>query len=162
ISDDDLPLRTLLGLTRQDEAVGDLRQLQIAPLRGRGALRLLLNGGMALVAGFTMMMETAWPVVVGWLLVTLAFSIWSFRTFDRLPLDDPKFATAAELRLCHRHALYSALLWGGAFWLQGPTPTLDHVLSLWTIALLLMLALTMVAHSMPLTCILYIAPVTLS
>ena len=65
ISDDDLPLRTLLGLTRQDEAVGDLRQLQIAPLRGRGALRLLLNGGMALVAGFTMMMETAWPVVVG-------------------------------------------------------------------------------------------------
>ncbi len=162
ISDDDLPLRTLLGLTRQDEAVGDLRQLQIAPLRGRGALRLLLNGGMALVAGFTMMMETAWPVVVGWLFVTLAFSIWSFRTFDRLPLDDPKFATAAEFRLCHRHALYSALLWGGAFWLQGLAPTLDHVLSLWTIALLLMLALTMVAHSMPLTCILYIAPVTLS
>src|SRR3546814_4885487 len=55
----------------------------------------------------------------------------------------------AEYRLCHRHALYSALLWGALFWVQGPVPTLDHILSMWTIAVLMMVTLSIVAHSLP-------------
>ena len=36
----DVSVRTLLGLGPRDEDLGDLRQLQLAPLRGKGPLRL--------------------------------------------------------------------------------------------------------------------------
>src|SRR3546814_4388782 len=77
-------------------------------------------------------------------------------------LADPQLPGMAEYRLCHRHALYSALLWGALFWVQGPGPTLDHILSMWTIAVLMMVTLSIVAHSVPLACALFIAPVSLS
>src|SRR3546814_15247390 len=77
-------------------------------------------------------------------------------------LADPQLPGMAEYRLCHRHALYSALLWGALFWLQGPAPTLDHILSMWTIAVLMMVTLSIVAHSVPLACALFLVPVSLS
>ena len=45
-----IPARTLLGLGPRNQDIGNLRQLQLAPLRGRGSLRLLMGMGMALVA----------------------------------------------------------------------------------------------------------------
>ena len=159
---DEIPARVLLGLGPGDQSVADLHQLQLAPLRGKGMLRLWMGVGMALVAAFTMARGTPWPIVSGWLAVALSFSLWSYHSFNRRPIGDVRVSAADELHLCDRHALYSAALWAIPFWLQGPLPTLDHVLSLWTIALLLMLALTMIAHSVPRTCILFIAPVSLS
>src|SRR3546814_10994422 len=74
----------------------------------------------------------------------------------------PQLPGMAEYRLCQRHARYSALLWGALFWVQGPVPTLDRILSMWTIAVLMMVTLSIVAHSVPLACALFIAPVSLS
>ncbi|WP_432769232.1 MAG: EAL domain-containing protein [Sphingopyxis sp.] len=159
---ENIPLRPLLGFGSPTEEVGDLRQLQLAPLRGKGSLRLWMGIGMAIAAAATMTMRTPSVIVGGWLVIALLFSLVSYRAFARLPLGDPKLAGLPEYRLCHRHALYSALLWGTTFWLQGATPGLDHVLSMWTIALLMMLTLAIVAHSVPLACILFIAPVTVS
>src|SRR3546814_10414457 len=77
-------------------------------------------------------------VAGGWLACALAFALWSYGKFNRMRLADPQLPGMAEYRLCHRHALYSALLWGALFWVQGPVPTLDHILSMWTIAVLMM------------------------
>ncbi len=159
---EDVSVRTLLGLGPRDEDVGDLRQLQLAPLRGKGRLRLWMGVGMALLAAFNMVLHLPWPLVSGWLACTLIFSLWSYRIFEQLPLDDLKRAGIAEYRLCNRHALYSALVWGTPFWIEGFAPSLDHVLSMWSIALLMMLTLAIAAHSLPRACILFIAPVTLS
>ncbi|WP_447765046.1 putative bifunctional diguanylate cyclase/phosphodiesterase [Sphingopyxis panaciterrae] len=159
---DQIPARTLLGLGPRGEDVGDLRQLQLAPLRGKGSLRLWMGLGMALVAALTMVLRVPVAVAGGWFAAALLFSLWSYRSFASLSLGDLKLSGLPEYRLCHRHAFYSAILWSATFWLQGLVPTLDHVLSIWAIALLMMLTLTMVAHSMPMVCILYIAPVSLS
>ncbi|ALH82100.1 putative bifunctional diguanylate cyclase/phosphodiesterase [Sphingopyxis macrogoltabida] len=158
---DDIPARTLLGLGPRDEDVGDLRQLQLAPLRGKGSLRLWMGLGMALVAALTMVLRVPVAIAGAWFAVALLFSLWSYRAFASLAIGELKLSGLPEYRLCHRHAFYSAMLWSSTFWLQG-VPTLDHVLSIWTIALLMMLTLAMIAHSMPMICILYIAPVSLS
>ena len=49
----DVSVRTLLGLGPRDEDLGDLRQLQLAPLRGKGPLRLWAGAAMAFVARWT-------------------------------------------------------------------------------------------------------------
>ncbi|MBU0864777.1 MAG: EAL domain-containing protein [Alphaproteobacteria bacterium] len=159
---EEIPVRTLLGLGPRDADIGNLRQLQLAPLRGQGALRLFMGLGMALVATFTMILSVPLAIAGGWLGASLVFSLWSYNQFRRLPLGDPKLSGLAEYRLCNRHALYSAFFWSMPFWLHGLSPPLDHVLSMWTIAVLMMVALAIVAHSVPLACILFIAPVTLS
>ena len=159
---DDISVRTLLGLGSPKEDIGDLRQLQLAPLRGKGSLRLWMGLGMAFVAAFTMIPRLPLALAGGWLAIALAFGIWSNRAFARLPLGETRASGAPEFRLCNRHALYSALLWAPLFWLQGESPGLDHVLSMWTIALLMMLVLTIVAHSVPMACALFIMPVSLS
>ncbi|MBL9068688.1 MAG: EAL domain-containing protein [Sphingopyxis sp.] len=158
----DIPTRTLLGLGPRDEDVGDLRQLQLAPLRGKGGLRLWMGVGMALVAAFTMVHDMAWPLISAWLAGTLGFSLWSYRAFSKLPFGDPKSPGIVEYQLCSRHALYSAAVWSTPFWLQGWPPALDHALSMWAIALLMMLTLAIVAHSLPRACLLFIMPVSLS
>ena len=159
---DVIPARTLLGLGPRDQDIGNLHQLQLAPLRGRGSLRLAMGIGMALVAFLTMLHHVALPVAGGWLAGSLLFSLWSYSRFRNLPLGDPKLPGSAEYRMCNRHALYSALLWGLPFWLQGLAPGVDHILSMWTIAVLMMLTLAIVAHSVPLACALFIMPVSLS
>jgi len=162
ISTEVIPARTLLGFGPRGEDIGNLRQVQLAPLRGRGSLRLLMGMGMALVAAFTMILGVPLPIAGAWLVCGLIFGFWSYRKFQGLPLGDPKLSGVAEYRLCCRHALYSAALWGSPFWLQGLNPSLDHVLSMWTIAVLMMMTLAIVAHSVPLACVLFIGPVTLS
>ena len=162
IAAEEIPARTLLGLGPRDADIGNLRQLQLAPLRGQGSLRLFMGLGMALVATFTMILSVPIAVAGGWLGAGVIFSLWSYNQFRRLPLGDPKLSGTAEYRLCNRHGFYSALLWSAPFWLHGLSPPLDHVLSMWTIAVLMMITLAIVAHSVPMACILFIAPVTLS
>src|SRR3546814_709566 len=119
--------------------------------------------GMALVAAFTMMTtRVALPVAAGWLTAAILFSLVSYRAFARLPLGDPRLPGIAEFRICNRHAAAAALLWISPFWLQGASPGLDHSLAMWAIALLMMLTLAMVVHSVPSACLLFIAPVSLS
>ena len=157
-----IPVRTLLGLGPRDADIGNLRQLQLAPLRGQGSLRLFMGLGMTLVAAFTMILDVPLATVGGWLGCSLLFSLWSYSKFRSLPLGDPKLPAITEYGMCNRHALYSAMFWGAPFWLHGLSPPLDHVLSMWTIAVLMMVTLAIVAHSVPMACILFIAPVTLS
>src|SRR3546814_12933077 len=85
-------------------------------------------------------------VAGGWLACALAFALWSYGKFNRMRLADPQLTGMAEYRLCHRHALYSALLWGALFWVQGPVPTLDQILSMWTFAVLMRVTLSIVAN----------------
>lgn len=162
LSADVISARTLMGLGPRDEDIGDLRQLQLAPLRGRGSLRLWMSIGMALVAAFTMAISLPWAIPAGWTVAALGFSLWSYRAFRNLPFGDPALSGIAEYRLCNRHALYSALLWGAPFWLAGLSPSLDHALSIWAITLLMMLTLAMIAHTVPMACILFILPVSVS
>jgi diguanylate cyclase (GGDEF)-like protein/PAS domain S-box-containing protein len=159
---DDLPLRTLLGLGALSEDIGDLRQLQLAPLRGKGLLRLWMGVAMAIVASLFLAPRIPLPIVGGWLVLAVTFSLWSYYIFSSLRQGDPRLAGVAAFKLSNRHAVYAAILWGSLFWLQGSAPGLAHVLSMWTITLLMMLTLAMAAHSVPMACILYIMPVSLS
>jgi diguanylate cyclase (GGDEF)-like protein/PAS domain S-box-containing protein len=159
---EDISARILLGLGSGHPGIGKIRQLQLAPLRGKGRLRLWIGVGMGIA--FTCTMIPTLPVAIAgaWLTAALIFALWSHFVFARLSLGDAKSSGLAEYRLCNRHAAYSALLWSIPFWLYGLSPPLDVVLALWTITLLTMLTLAMMAHSVPLTCALYIVPVSLS
>ena len=159
---DDIPVRTLMGLGSNDAEIGNIRQLQLAPLRGKDSLRLWMGIGMAVVAALTMLPYTSLALTSSWLLVALVLGLWSQRAFEALPLGDAKLSSLGEFRMCNRHEFLSALIWSVLFWLHGLTPPLDHVLSMWTIALLMMLALAIVAHSVPMACTLFIVPVSLS
>ena len=70
---------------------------------------------MACVAAFTMAPSMPWPIVSGWLACALAFCLWSYNLFAKLPLGDPKLSGITEYRLCNRHALYAAALWSIPF-----------------------------------------------
>ncbi len=159
---DDVSVRTLLGLGASHRDIAHLRQLQLAPLRGRGSLRLWMGVAMALIAAFTMVPHVRSVIVAGWLTCALSFSLWSYRSFATRPLGEARIAGPAEFALCNRHAFYSALLWTVPFWLQGLSPGTDQALAMWATTLLMMLTLAMIAHSLPTVCILYIAPVSLS
>src|SRR3546814_11039748 len=75
--------------------------------------------GMAIVAALTMVHSVPLSVAGGWLACALAFALWSYGKFNRMRLADPQLPGMAEYRLCHRHPLYSALLWGALFLVQG-------------------------------------------
>jgi hypothetical protein len=83
-------------------------------------------------------------------------------SFASCPSATPSFPASPNIGCAP--ATRSIRPYSGArpFWLQGLTPSLDHVLSMWTIAVLMMVTLSIVAHSVPLACALFIAPVTLS
>ena len=81
IAADVIPARTLLGLGPRGQDTGNLRQLQLAPLRGRGSLRRVMGLGMAFVAAFTMVHSVPLPVAGGWLACALAFALWSYTQF---------------------------------------------------------------------------------
>jgi len=162
IPTDEIPVRALLGLNPRDQDIGDLRQLQLAPLKGRGKLRLLMGLGMTIVAVLTMLSSVPLTVVAGWAAATLLFTLWSWQVVSRLPIGELHHSGAAEFALCHRHAAYSAIVWAVPFWLQGLSPSPDHILSMWTVALLMMLTLAIVAHTLPMACLLFIVPVSLS
>jgi diguanylate cyclase (GGDEF)-like protein/PAS domain S-box-containing protein len=162
IPTDEIPVRALLGLNPRDQDIGDLRQLQLAPLKGRGKLRLLMGLGMTIVAVLTMLSSIPITVVGGWAAATILFTLWSWQVVSRLPIGELHHSGAAEFSLCHRHAAYSAIVWAAPFWLQGLSPSPDHILSMWTVALLMMLTLAIVAHTLPMACLLFIIPVSLS
>ncbi|MBL8650979.1 MAG: EAL domain-containing protein [Sphingopyxis sp.] len=162
IPTDEIPARALLGLNRRDEDIGDLRQLQLAPLRGRGKLRLVMGLGMTIVAALTMASAVPMAVVAAWAAAAILFSLWSWMIVSRLPLGDIQHSGAAEFNLCNRHALYSSVVWSVPFWLQGLHPSLTHGLSMWSIALLMMLTLAIVAHTLPMACLLFILPVSIA
>ena len=159
---EDVSARILMGLGSGHVGIGKIRQLQLAPLRGKGQLRLGMGAGMAMVVAGTMAASLSVAMAGAWLAVAIIFSLWSRQVFAGRALGDPKTSGIADYWLCNRHAAYSALLWSIPFWLHGLTPPLDFVLTLWAIALLTMLTLAMVAHSVPLACALYIVPVSLS
>ncbi|MDZ3830712.1 MAG: EAL domain-containing protein [Sphingopyxis sp.] len=162
LASDKIPVRTLLGLGPHDANAETVRRYQLAPLRGRGRHRLWIDLGMALIAGLTMALHLPWTLIGAWLLGALVFGLWSQRAITAMRMRAASLSPTEEYRLCNRHAFYTALLWATPFWLPGFSPPLDHVLSMWTIALLLMLTLAMLAHSLPSACILFIAPVSLS
>nr|WP_312846574.1 diguanylate cyclase [Sphingopyxis sp. PET50] len=162
IPTDGIPARALLGLTPRDTELGDLRQLQLAPLRGHGKLRLVMGLGMTIVAALTMVSAVPMTIVAAWATAAILFSLWSWMVVSRLPLGEIHHSGAAEFSLCNRHAIYSAAVWSAPFWLQGLHPSLDHILSMWTVALLMMLTLAIVVHTLPMACLLFILPVSLS
>jgi diguanylate cyclase (GGDEF)-like protein/PAS domain S-box-containing protein len=157
-----VPIRTLLGLGPRGEDVSALRALQMAPLRGKGGFRLVLNLVVALV-GATNIARTAGPVLAGaWLSISIAFALWSWNDFKAMHNSVSDLAVRDEFAKCHRHAAMTTLLWLPIFWLQGLYPSVAHILPLWTMALLLMVALTILVNSIPLTCMIFILPVSLS
>ncbi len=159
---DDISVRTFLGLGARGDDVGDLRQIQLAPLRGTGLLRLTMGIGLALVAASAMAFDLAWSLVGGWLGTACLLSLVSYRGFRRLRLGDVTHSAPIAYRMANRHALLAALLWAAPYWLYGIDPPVEHALSMWSVALLLMLTLAMVGHSLPMACLLFIAPVSLS
>jgi PAS domain-containing protein len=157
-----VPIRTLLGFGPRGEDVTALRALQMAPLRGKGGFRLLLNLVVALV-GAVNIARTADPVVAGaWLTVSIGFALWSWNDFKAMHNSTSDLAVRDEFAKCHRHAAMTTLLWLPIFWLQGLPPSIAHILPLWTMALLLMVALTILVNSVPLACMVFILPVSLS
>ncbi len=157
-----VPLRTLLGLGPRGEDVAELRALQIAPLRGKGSQRLVLNLVVAMLAA-TNIARTANPLLAGlWLAACVAFAFWSWHGFKAMHQATSAIAVHDDFVKCNTHAVVTTCLWVPTFWVAGLEPSVAHILPLWTMTLLLMVALTVLVHSLPSACILFMVPVSLS
>jgi len=131
IAAEEISVRALLGLGPRNQDVGNLRQLQLAPLRGRGSLRRVMGIGMAFVAAFTMVHSVPLSIAGGWLVCALAFALWSYGQFKGLPLSDARSSGIAEYRQCHRHARNSGdhdrpVHGCRTIGVEGPTHRLGH------------------------------------
>jgi diguanylate cyclase (GGDEF)-like protein/PAS domain S-box-containing protein len=155
-------MRTLLGFGPRDEASNELRAHQLAPVRGKGGLRLFINIVIALLAAINIA-RSATPLVTGlWLAAGIVYALWSWyklRSMHRVTTD---LAAHDEFARINAQAVLTTLLWVPTFWLAGLQPTVAHILPLWTIILLLMVALIVIGHSLPSACIIFIVPVSLS
>ena len=157
-----VPIPTLLGRAPNGEDVSALRTLQMAPLRGKGGFRLVLNLVVTLTAAGNIVGTAGTMVTLLWLAVSLGFIGWSWHGFKSFHKNTNDMAARDEFARLSRHAAIMTALWTVTFWLQGLNPTLGHVLPLWTLALLLMVALTTLVSSVPATCMIFILPVSLS
>lgn len=157
-----VPLRTLLGLGPRGEDVTQLRADQIAPLRGKGGFRLVLNIVVTLLAA-THMARSALPAAAGaWAIGLILYAIWSWHDLKSMHRTPVEPAVHDEFARCNRHATITTLFWAPTFWLAGLYPGIDHILPLWSMTILLMVALTILAHSLPSACIIFMLPVSLS
>ena len=157
-----VPIPTLLGMSRNGEDEAALRTLQMAPLRGKGGFRLVLNLVVTLTAAGNIVGTAGSTVALLWLAASLAFVFWSWQGFRAFHNNTNDMAARDEFSRLSQHAAIMTTLWVATFWLQGVNPTLGHVLPLWTLALLLMVALTTLVNSVPATCMIFILPVSLS
>lgn len=155
-------MRTLLGFGSRLEDVTALRSLQLTPLRGKHNIRLVLNLFVAVV-GAANIAHTAflWSAIL-WLALNVSFAVWSWNDSRPARGSGGEFTVHAAHVKCNTHAAINTLLWVPIFWLQGLHPSVAFILPLWTMALLLMVALTILMSSIPLTCMIFILPVSLS
>ena len=158
----DVPVRTLLGLGPRGDDVSELRALQMTPLRGRGSFRLVLNLVVAMTAASSAAKNADGLIILIWLATCCGFAVWSWHDFKAMHQGSRDLAERDEYSRCHWHAAITAGLWLPVFWVQGWSPTVGHILPLWTITLLLMVALTILVNSLPLVCMIFILPVSLS
>jgi diguanylate cyclase (GGDEF)-like protein/PAS domain S-box-containing protein len=157
-----VPLRRLIGLGRRGEDVADLRAMQLAPLRGKGEFRLIINIVVALLA-VANIARTADPRLAGvWLFTSLAFALWSWHGMKPMHRTADDLAVRDEFAKCNLHSAATALLWVPLFWFQGWEPSVGHIMPLWAMTLLLMVALTVQVHSLPSACLIFMLPVSLS
>lgn len=157
-----VPLRTLLGLGPRGEDVAELRASQLAPLRGKGGFRLIMNIVVALLAA-TNIARTSDPMVAAvWAAMAIAFALWSWHGLRDMHIPGGEPAVRYEFARINIHALFTTLLWVPVFWLEPGGPSLAHIMPLWTMTLLMMIALTILVHSLPTACIIYMLPVSIS
>ena len=157
-----VPLRTLFGLGPRGVDVDELRAVQLAPLRGKGGFRLVVNCVVVMLAAANAA-RTGDPLLVGlWLAAGLVFALWSWHGFKAMHGTANEIAVRDEFARCNIHAVATTILWAPVFWLQGADPSLPHIMPLWAMALLLMITLTVLAHSLPSACVVFMMPVSLS
>lgn len=156
------PLLKLLGLGRRGEDVAELRALQLAPLRGKGEFRLIVNIVVALLAATNIALTADGRGAAVWLATAISFAAWSWHAFKPMHRNTDNLAVRDEFMKCNVHAIVTTLLWLPVFWVQGWMPEIGHVMPLWAITLLLMVALTVQAHSIPSACLIFMLPVSLS
>ena len=156
-----VPVRTLLGLGPQDADVAELRALQLVPLSGRGHFRLVLNLVVGMICTSSMMHTAGSTTALLWFGAWTTFAVWSWHQFKPMHQSARNTAARDEFRRVHVHAGITSLLCVPLFWLQG-VPSVAHILPLWSVALLQMVALTTLASSIPMMCMIFTVPVSLS
>jgi diguanylate cyclase (GGDEF)-like protein/PAS domain S-box-containing protein len=150
----------LLGLSDSDENASRLKALQRVSLRYQTRISLPIGLCMAMLSAYLMLAYVPPIVPAVWLGITALVCSWAAyavhfrRATRRLTQDSPAPIYAL--------AVAGALMWAAPFWFAGLQPNIDHILTNWAIALFVMLSFTLLAHSLPLACILFILPITFS
>ncbi|NJS14863.1 MAG: EAL domain-containing protein [Sphingopyxis sp.] len=157
-----MPVRTLLGFGPHGDDVPELRALQLAPLNGRGSFRLVLNLVVAMIGASSMVHTAAPSIALMWLAASCTFAIWSWHGFRTMHQANRDIAERDFFRRIHLHSVVTTGLWLPTFWFQGAEPTVAHILPLWTVTLLQMVALTIFVNSIPMACMIFILPISLS
>jgi diguanylate cyclase (GGDEF)-like protein/PAS domain S-box-containing protein len=157
-----VPLRTLLGLGPRGDDVAELRALQLAPLRGKGGFRLVMNIVVALLAATNIARTSETYIAAAWAGTAVLFALWSWHGLREMHQMGSEPAADHQFARVNMHSVLTTLLWVPAFWLESGPPTLAHIMPLWTMTLLMMITLTILVHSLPTACIIYMLPVSAS
>jgi diguanylate cyclase (GGDEF)-like protein len=103
------------------------------------------------------------PIIIGsWAGYLLIICLWTFTQVDRRKMIMRAFREGHFSNPVHHYALMGAVAWAAPFWFTGLRPDIVHSLSVWAIALFVMMMFATLAHSLTLACILFIVPVTIS
>lgn len=117
---------------------------------------------MLFLAAYLMRHDVDWRILAAWIFSTFSLGVWAFLHINRKKMVMRAFRMGYFHNPVHRYAVYGSIAWAAPFWFQGWSPSLIHSLTLWPIALFVMMTFALLAHSIPLACILFILPVSLS
>lgn len=134
----------------------------MANIRSRGIICLVAGCIMVLLASYIMYDRVDPRLILGWVAGSIGLAGLSFWQVNRRKLVMRAFRVGHFHNPIQRFALYGGIAWAVPFWFQGLTPDVIHLLSLWPIALVVMMTFALLSHGIPMACMMFILPITVS
>lgn len=152
----------ILGFGLRDQSWLHLDNLQRTSLRHQTRISLFISFIMAIMAAYFMLDHVSAFTAALWLVTLFLLGIWAGVAINRSKAAKQPLTEGPKSLSISAAAILASIIWAAPFWFAGPDPPLPHSLGHWAVALFVMMTFTILAHSIPLACILFVIPISLS
>ncbi|MCC2602954.1 EAL domain-containing protein [Sphingopyxis sp. FBM22] len=153
---------SILGLAQRDQHWLELDKLQRSSLRHQTRFSLFISFIMAITAGYLMLAHVTLAMAGVWLSALFVLGLWAGLAINQSKAAKVALHDGPKRLSINIAAVLASITWAAPFWFMGPAPPLSHSLAHWAVTLFVMMTFTILAHSLPLACILFVLPISLS
>lgn len=158
----EISLRKLLGLSVPVGISTDfVQKIQARSFRNLAVHRALFNLFFVTVATFIFREVASLWALASWATLSCLFHAYSFRRFSDQSYWTGRPLDHSEIREINLHALFTAIVWGSAFFLLGLSGTISDMLGLWSIILAMMVLSSLIMPTAPMAATIYISTTSL-